>query len=372
LPAFVQEKVVVSHHELLVAKLATAYLIDRNKQLLEQQLSRIQNTVNIRKNDTLVWVPYGQILAESLPAQRGIDNRFTNRLFSLLSIITISKSHLRPKLVCGSESYVIAMLEDLSEVLHITQNMSGIPEHKLRFYEDTFLKLYRSKYGSGGIIGNTDSGGEMSGLTTRELSDFYNKENNGKKKPISPDNLKKSYLEELMNNNYIGAQRERGDSGKYYFYSLIEMEDEQDIPRNRIKDVPETETNEDKQFENITNSSKSKEFDDLFHFKRIQLPKNCINIPENWLLFGVLGIANYRIDLGKMQGCIADFLNNHNDFKLIDKHGNRLSIKQFLDEYEFHNTRSLIRYFKNDKSCKFDKKVFGNLRYFGTNCYHKK
>jgi hypothetical protein len=49
-----------------------------------------------------IWVPYAGILAEILPSNKGTDMRIAKRIFSLLTIIPIIKSHLRPKLICGN------------------------------------------------------------------------------------------------------------------------------------------------------------------------------------------------------------------------------------------------------------------------------
>ncbi|MGB8934925.1 MAG: hypothetical protein WCC17_07450 [Candidatus Nitrosopolaris sp.] len=35
--------------------------------------------------------------------------------------------------------------EDLNEVLHITQNLTGIPPYKLKFFKEVFLPLHKSK-----------------------------------------------------------------------------------------------------------------------------------------------------------------------------------------------------------------------------------
>ena len=84
-----------------------------------------------------MWVPFGSILAEILPSEKGTDNRFAKRIFSFLIIITLTRAYLRSTLVYGSERLVIADIEeDLHEVLHITQNLSGIAPYKLKIYKE--------------------------------------------------------------------------------------------------------------------------------------------------------------------------------------------------------------------------------------------
>jgi len=63
-------------------------------------------------------------------------------------MIALSRAHLRYKLHYGHEKLVIADLaEDLHEVLHITQNFTGVPPDKLKEYKDVFLAAYNSKIG---------------------------------------------------------------------------------------------------------------------------------------------------------------------------------------------------------------------------------
>jgi hypothetical protein len=61
-----------------------------------------------------------EILAEALPGEKGTDTRATKRIFSFLQIIPLAKAHLRHKLALGTDTLVIAALEDLGQVLHIT------------------------------------------------------------------------------------------------------------------------------------------------------------------------------------------------------------------------------------------------------------
>ena len=68
---------------------------------------------------------------------------------SLLSVITIAKSMFLLDDGEGNLS-AIARSEDLIETLRIAQNLvrsdySGIPVHKLGFYEEVFLGFYNAK-----------------------------------------------------------------------------------------------------------------------------------------------------------------------------------------------------------------------------------
>ena len=103
------------------------------------------NNSSYEINTNAVWIPYGGILSEALPSTKGSDNRVTERIFSFLNVIALAKGHLRPKLEYGPEKLVIATLDDLAEVLHITQNVSGMPTHKLQFFKEIFVPLFNSK-----------------------------------------------------------------------------------------------------------------------------------------------------------------------------------------------------------------------------------
>jgi hypothetical protein len=92
-----------------------------------------------------IWVPYAAILAEILPSNKGTDMRVAKRTFSLLNILPIIKSHLRPKLICANEKSIIATLDDFREVLAMTQNVEGIPSYKMSFYINIFYPCYDLK-----------------------------------------------------------------------------------------------------------------------------------------------------------------------------------------------------------------------------------
>jgi hypothetical protein len=130
LPRLIQQQIIVSEEETRLAKLC---------------ISHIKEQIQKYSSKDPVWIPFSGILAEALPAAKGSDNRITKRIFSFLQIIVLAKSHLRKKLILGSETHLIAALEDLSQVLYITQNVSGMPSYKLKFFKDYFVPLVESK-----------------------------------------------------------------------------------------------------------------------------------------------------------------------------------------------------------------------------------
>jgi hypothetical protein len=69
--------------------------------------------------------------------------------------------------------------------------------------------------------------------------------------------------------------------------------------------------------------------------------------------------------LDNFKGCVADELNNNKNLQLLDKDGNRLTVKQFITQYE--KDTSLIPYFRRPKFNTFYNKIFGHMVYLGEN-----
>ena len=251
---------------------------------------------------------------------------------TLIKIIAISKSKLRHKLLYVQEEYVIANLDDLAEALYITQNISGIPAYKLKFFRETFLELYRSKREVDTSEDKTKKE-SIIGVTTKELSD-YHKQKTGR--AISPENISKTFLNELLNHDYIGSVESVIDKRKNIYYPLFE-------PDDNIADKNHNSNNDSDDDQKIKNLKNSNQFHNFQQFSRLALPKNCRSVPKNWLIFEILSLAKYGIELDNFRGCIADELNNNNNLRLLDKDGNRLTVKQFITEYE--KDASLILYF---------------------------
>jgi hypothetical protein len=69
-------------------------------------------------------------------------------------------------------------------------------------------------------------------------------------------------------------------------------------------------------------------------------------------------------------GCIADELNKTNsNLQLLDKDGNRLTVRQFITEYE--KEVSLIQYFKRPVFHINYKNSYGNIVYIGENWWEE-
>ena len=344
LPYDVQQEVIVSDKDIELAKECVQYI--RQEIIRLTQNEQKENTNNNKKSNH-VWVPYGSILGEVLPAEKGPDMRVEQRLFSLLNVIPLAKIDSRQKLIYGKEEMVIANLEDLAEVLHITQNISGIPAYKIKFYREIFLPLFCSKSKPDEKNGK---GEKIIAVTTKELADCYKQKT---RKAIGIDNLRKTILVELINNDYISQMESELDSRQFIYYPL-------EFDGSQIEISPSEKQEQIKDEGNISKISNLSNFDNNLHVPPIKIPKFCKNIPKEWLIYEILGLARYRIDLDNFAGPLADYLNNHEKFQLLDTRGKKLKVSEFVVEYE--KDLKLIRYFFKPDISNYHSKIFGDMK----------
>ena len=154
--------------------------------------------------------------------QTKIQTRLQKRIFSLPRVVPIIKFNLRKLLVLEGETCVIAEVEDLKEVLSITQNFDGIPKFKAEFFNDILYPCFAKKTAPDSNNKAEDDKSrkeeEIIAVTTRQLCDYY-KEIKGK--PISSDNLKHIYLNELVNEGIIDYTESKINSKQYIYYPLV-------------------------------------------------------------------------------------------------------------------------------------------------------
>lgn len=304
LPSLVQEQLIVSMEEIQNAKDCVLLL---------------KETI-LKNRDNNIWIPYNSILAEALPAEKGPDVRFVDRLFSMLNLITQINSFNRFKLHYGNEILNIASVSDLDEVLRITQNITGIPSYKLDFFTNVFLPLFNTKKSPDSSI-KDDIMEDIIALSTSELAQFY-KETKGKS--ITTDNIKKTYLDELKNNGLIDDIQSKVDKRRNIYFPIV---DTSDIQKNRnYTNIPENDNN--------------------LHFFRLKLVNNYNKIGKNWLNMEIFGLLKYGIGQA-------------NIFKLIDEQNNEVCICQFIEKY--NKDGNLIRYFQYDENCIYYNKIFGKM-----------
>ena len=289
LPRGVKQQIVISDEAKELGKKCFLYL--------KHQIQQYTSTT-----DSPVWIPFGERLSEILPADRGQDNRATNRFFTMLNMIALSKAHLRHKLLFDDEELVIATLEDLQEALHVMQNMSGLPPHKLKFYQQYILPLYRSRKGP---------------LETRDICDFYNTNSPRGAARMNSDNLRKNYLQELVNHNYLEQERDENTKAiKYLYTPLVDVEEEEQ---------------EAEEPSSPTSPTLGQVFQKL-HFSKLLLPENHPGIPEDWLNQEILQLSDRRLTKAPL--------------KILDMKGNYIAVEDFIRIYETGNSLKLTDFLK--------------------------
>jgi hypothetical protein len=156
-----------------------------------------------------------------------------------------------------------------------------MPAYKLKLFKEIFLPLYRLKScPDKEVVEGSDNFGRQENriaLTTKQLCDYL-KENEGK--IVTTNNLKKTYLNELLNNGYIDEEDSIIDKRQKIYYPLIEFP-----PHN-----------EEQKIRNYTTLDG---VDNFLQNTKLLLPKNCINIPQNWLRFEIFDLLKYPLKLDK-------------------------------------------------------------------------
>jgi hypothetical protein len=77
------------------------------------------------------------------------------------------------------------------------------------------------------------------------------------------------------------------------------------------------------------------------------MPKNCINIPDNWLELEIFDLIKYPLKLDK--------------FELYNEQNEQICICRFKTDYE--KKHRLNGYFSKRISCNFSSKIFGTMRF---------
>ena len=298
LPNLIQQQIIISNEEIETTKNCIL--------LIKQKINELKSSNN-KYGKISLWIPFADLLQKELPANKGTDVRFVKKIFSLLNILPIVKSDLRKILVMEDESSIIADLHDLREVLLITQNFDGLPKFKVVFFNDVFLSCFAKKTepdSKKNDKGETVKEEDIIAVTTRELCDYFKEV---EEKPISTDNLRHTYLNQLINEGIIDYTASKLDSRQNIYYPL-------DTNKIQITQIPDSICNLSQQnppiFEKITT-----------------------NIAETWLLSEIRGLVRYRLD----QDTIEEFDNYVNDtekFQILDSNG-------ILEKEESNNIRVL-------------------------------
>lgn len=227
----------------------------------------------------------------------------------------------------------------MHEVLHITQNLSGIPTYKLKFFRETFLPLFNTK-----TCPDKSADGQeeekIIAITSRQLCNYY-KENSGKS--MSTNSLKETYLNEFINNGLIDEEDSILDKRQKIYYPVVDSLYEDDKNDFKLK---------------IKKLSNSDRMDNILQHSKLFLPKNCRDIQENWLELEIFDLIKCPVQLHK--------------FELYDKNNERLCICKFVRS--FQQSFKLTGYFSKPIVCNYNSKIFGKIKYLGTEyteCYEQ-
>jgi hypothetical protein len=316
LPRSVQETLIVSDMDKEIARLCVKQLL----KILKEGKEKNQH----------VWMPYYQYLAESLPAEKGTDNRVANRIFALLSIITQCNAHLRYKLQDGDEILPIADIEhDLAEVLNITHNITGIPTFKMKVFKEVVLAAYGAKIGPDIDDNDPEKKERIKALTTRQCCDKF-KEVMGRS--ISTDGFKKIYLDEFLANGLIDQEESMINRSRHIYYPIIDVSLYNGDARDNHQEGEERTSRARTGSQFMISSQQSK----------VLAPKNHMEIPQSWLELEILFIIQHRMGQDNKAKSVPNVLDE--DFALLDQHEGRVCIHECT---EFLNTPSLIRCYSN-------------------------
>ena len=88
----------------------------------------------------------------------------------------------------------------------------------------------------------------------------------------------------------------------------------------------------------------------MLELPRILIPKNCINIPNNWLELEIFDLIKYPLNLDK--------------FELYNEQNERICICKFIKDYE--KRYRLNGYFSKPILCNYYSKIFGAMTYSST------
>ena len=276
-PKGVKQKLIISDSEKQLGKDCFLYV---KHQLLSYK----------SKTDSPVWAPFGDYIGEIFPSDKGQDNRAFNRFATMLNMITLCKAHLRCKVLYDDEELVIPSLNDLQQTLHVMQNISGLPPHKLKFYKENVLALWEQR-------------ASTIPLKTKDIADYYNAQKNkdGKGKMTS-DNLRKNYLTDLAVHNYLEEEQDPDTKQTRYIYTpLVDMCEEEEVYKAPIASI-------------------LKGIDENLQFSKLLIPKNHPGIPEDWLKQQILQLSERRFTDAPV--------------KIISPEGQEVAINGFIAEYE--------------------------------------
>jgi len=388
LPIAIQESLILSRRESQLARKCILYLRETITQSVTLYTNYSEDTNNIKYNNP-VWVPYAEILGNTLPADKGTEMRINRRLLLLVRIIALANADLRYQVIFDNQILTIAAVEDLTEALYIMQNSTGLPPYKIKFFNEIFYPLYQKKLeeklkeqreDTASSVIETENvaqtplqllpvpenkamlaPGNSVTLTANEICDYYKLQN--PRSPINSDSLRKTYLNELNNAGYIEVLDVRDGNTKKGYYPIVAPTEE----AIRVDATKET--------------SESNNIPQFYTYYKINVAINYIPEPRNWLIFQIMSlwkcgieigngrysIDNYNsaiqfLDIRKKDDEIDDNNTSTTGCSTINKR-NKITMRQFAEKYDGIATDTLSRHFSKPIFANSHNKIFGDLQY---------
>jgi hypothetical protein len=201
------------------------------------------------KNNTII--PFYQSLHKSLSREKASDMTTAHRLFTYLSLLpqidiySTNRPHLRftdPNNPIFIRVFPFATFEDLKESIYLMEYADGVRPYILEWYHKVFLVAYNAKEKIDSKVKKSSKGEEIDeifenvkAVTTDELviATFEHQRKNLSKKEIL-----ETYLEPLINQNYINKEESELDKRKKIYYPVLLIND--GVKNKNLFDLPQS------------------------------------------------------------------------------------------------------------------------------------
>jgi hypothetical protein len=181
------------------------------------------------------------------------------------------------------------------------------------------------------------------------MCDYYNLQK--PQSPTNPDNLRKTYLNELDSAGWVGSLEVRIGNTKKAYYPIV------------VPSITSSFNLEEKSQETQETTASPK----FFQFHKIDVPKYFNAWPKNWLVLQILGLWKCGIEIGNGQYSIDNYNDAIQFLSIESKLGytrNGISMRQFSGKYDPCDT--LSQHFSGPIFEDSYNRIFGNLEYIGT------
>jgi hypothetical protein len=263
------------------------------------------------KNNAII--PYYQSLHKSLSREKASDMTMAHRLFTFLSLIpqidaySTSRPHLRvtdPNNPIFIQVIPFATFEDLNESIYLMEYADGVRPYVLEWYHKVFLPTYNAKTAPDSKIKTGNKGQEIEivenvkAVTTDELA---NATLVRQSKTLSKKEIIETYLEPLINQNYINKEDSELDKRKNIYYPVITTKVEN--KNKNLFDMPQS--------------------NNLLQNTKVRVIDSTIFPSKEYLKCEIQAILNFSIQ-------------KHFFTKIVNHEKKEISIEDLVDQYYSH------------------------------------